>query len=265
MISLVRTITEDRVELQGLLYEAKNSDKIIIHLHGTWGNFYGNPFIDYFGSSYPLSGYSFLSVNTRGHDEGSISERFEDCQRDINIWLAFVQKNGYKSIILQGHSLGALKVVYYVGKQGAFPIDRLILLSPFDGISFYCRGKVETRSDLIRRISEIPPDQIVPKEIWGMWLISGGTLLDLVGFDTTADIFPFRNHTLQNTPLARIKQPVFAAVGGKDFAAFPNPNDEYNQLSKLENVHTVLIPDAPHNFAGGETQLVRSIMDWLKG
>jgi pimeloyl-ACP methyl ester carboxylesterase len=267
-MKLIRTNTIDNVELQGMLVENEpRAQNLVLHIHGTWGNFYGNHFIDYFGREYPLIGYSFLSANTRGHDDGSISEKFSDCLLDIGQWVTYARERNYKRIILQGHSLGALKAVYFMNNQGDPSIKKLILLSPFDSIAFYCKGNLKARERILsitKNVMKVSPSEIVPKEVWSTWLISAGTLYDILKEDTVYDVFPFRNGNLTGSLLSRIDIPVLAAIGGDDFAAYPNPKTEYEELSMLPSVNSIFISGAPHNFAGFEDQLLKSILEWLR-
>lgn len=268
--SIVRATTPDGVQLQGLLFkgDGKAQNSVVIHLHGIWGNFYANSFIDHFAEFYPHHGYSFMSVNLRGHDEGAMTDRFENCQKDIPTWLDFARRSGYTNIILQGHSLGALQAVFFLqNAPSQNDVVALILLSPFDNVAFYCtddRTIREKRIGIAEAIANVDPNTVIPKELFDMWLLSAGTYLDLIGFDTKSDIFPFRNGTLEGTPIASINLPVFAAVGANDFAAFPSPKAEIEQLNALRRVHAFLIEGAPHNFAGQETAILNNLSLWLK-
>jgi len=271
--SLVRVKTTDGVELQGLHFPCEHDPRksIVIHLHGTWGNFYGNSFIDYFADHYTKNGVSFLTVNTRGHDEGSNTERLEQCIFDINTWVDFALRQGYHKIILQGHSLGAIKVIYGLLRPYLIPdvnnITKIILLSPFDVRAFYSSGNsalLEEKVNQVEIIAKNNPDALVPNDIWSMWQISAGTFLNLVGPKSEADIFPFRNNSLQGSPLSKMKIPVFAAIGEKDFAAYPTPREAFNQLQKLNNVKAAFIAEAPHNFAQHEPELIEEIINWMQ-
>lgn len=271
--SLVRVVTSDSMELQGLHYvaSATGPPAVVFHLPGIWGNFYENPFIDYFADFYPAHGYSFMTVNTRDHDAGAIEGRFEDCAKDIQAWLNFAAVQGYRQAVLQGHSLGGLKAVYYLQvpdvSRGQLEIGALILLSPFDNIAFYSSGDDALRQQQLAKVRAIAandPSMLVPRDVWDMWMLSAGTYLELVEANGTADIFPFRRGTLEGTALSRVTVPVFAAVGGEDFAAFPSPKAELEQLSELPEVHAVLIEGAPHNFAGREPALVDELSPWLE-
>jgi pimeloyl-ACP methyl ester carboxylesterase len=266
---LVRITTADQTPLIGMLFEPEPTplDHLVIHLHGSLGNFYGNPFIDYFARFYPARGVAFLSVNNRGHDLGGITERFEDCLLDIESWLQFARKKGYKRVLLQGHSLGALKATYYILSSTTTPlqIDGLILLSPFDLIAFYSKNDISTRSrrlEFARAVAVQNPDTILPLTFWDYWPISAGTFINLVGHGTVADLFPFRNHS-SGSIVKRIQMPIFVAIGSDDFAAYPTPTECISQLEPVPAVTAELIEDAPHNFAGYEKDLLRKIATWL--
>ena len=267
---IVRVKTVDDVELQGMrLGEevASSAHGLVIHLHGIWGNFYENPFIDYFAEFYPRLGFVFLSANTRFHDGGSLTGRFETCLADIQAWLDYAATSGYNSVILQGHSLGTMQAVYYMtSTQPTRLIKGLILLAPVDHMTLYCTDNALIREHRItqaKRLAAQDPDALVPKSFFDLWPLSASTYLNLTDDVTNADVFPFRRGTLSETRLSYIRLPVFTAVGGDDFAAFPSADAQIQQLTQLPGVVATLIEGAPHNFAGYEQILLYRIEEWL--
>jgi pimeloyl-ACP methyl ester carboxylesterase len=270
--TIVRTTARDGTPLEGMLYvppETHTADTAVIHAHGTWGNFYGNPFIDTFGDLYPQLGYAFLTGNNRGHDGGSITERFDDCVQDLDAWLQFAKDRGCHRVVLQGHSLGALKAIHYLRKPGPGKegVRGLILLSPFDIIAFYAHGDDRMRQKWLARVRELArtdPDAIVPKDIWDMWLLSAAAYLDLVDEGSPADLFPTRRGSLAGSPIARLELPAFVAIGGEDFASLPSPRECFRQVQELGRLRAVFVEGGPHNFAGQEHVLGGEIEDWLK-
>ena len=146
---LIRIITKDKLLLSGALYTpVRSTDKAIFHIHGMAGNFYENKFLDNMAETYTANGYAFLSINTRGSGSfsdfpiegtkeeykriGNAYEIFEESIYDIKAGIDFLQKEGYTEIILQGHSLGSVKVAYYVAETQDKRISKLILISPSD-------------------------------------------------------------------------------------------------------------------------------------
>ena len=146
---IVEVKTKDNLILNGILFKDSKCKKIIINIHGTASNFYDEPFIKPMALEFPKIGYSFLSTNNRGNSVlthtwqkcGSAVERFEDCLIDIDTWIEFVLEMGYSEIILQGHSLGTEKIVYYMNNGKYKNKIKLIILLGFsesygNGIKF---------------------------------------------------------------------------------------------------------------------------------
>lgn len=61
---------------------------------------------------------------------GSWNERFCYTDEDIDAYLSFAEKEGYKHIILAGHSLGGNKVLYYLSQHHDPRVEHFFLLSP---------------------------------------------------------------------------------------------------------------------------------------
>ena len=126
----VQVVTIDKLDLYGFLISASKKDAIIINIHGTADNFYDNEFVWQIADTLKSLSVSMLSVNNRGsynlefYDYGPSARRhsgasveiFEKCLLDIDAWIKFALSLGYKKIILEGHSLGTEKVVYYLNK-----------------------------------------------------------------------------------------------------------------------------------------------------
>ncbi len=269
--SIIRVQTTDNIELQGIAYLPREKVRTgVLHFHGSHGNFYENHFLDVFADYYPRKGIAFVSGNNRGHDGMTVYERFEKCALDTEAWLEWFESHGIKEYILQGHSLGAHKITYYLNNHSNPRVVGCVLLSPFDLLAFYKAGSSYSRKhnvEVARKLAEEDPDILFPKKIFDVWPISAGTYLDLVGYETSADIFPFRNGDLKGSPFERLSLPIFAAIGGDDFASFPSPVECTRQLSTLastgRDVEAHLIQNAPHDFLGHVDELTEELEDWL--
>lgn len=124
----VSTGTNDGIELQGLMAEpGEDAETIVIHFHGMQGNFYENGFVQEMLSELPENQITFLTVEERGSEavkyfdqEGEMAkigdafEDFEESLKDIDAWIQFARDSGYSRILLQGHSLGTMKVARYL-------------------------------------------------------------------------------------------------------------------------------------------------------
>ena len=129
--------------LDGIVFSPPNPRVAIVHVHGSLGNFYQQPFIRVFANRLTRHGIAVLSFNLTGHDgvsEGYTSDqkmqyiggslsRFDTCLDDLDALLCFAGSICPR-VVLQGHSLGCDRVLFYV-QQRATRIP-LILLSPCD-------------------------------------------------------------------------------------------------------------------------------------
>ena len=143
---LVRINSIDEIELPGILYiPDEDTDKIVIHIHGLNGNFYENRFLDALAKWYTDKNYTFLTFNNRGTGFitellkwndftviGGCLERFKDCILDIDGVMNWIKSKGYKDIILEGHSYGCNKVLYYYSHKKDNNIKKIVLLAPCD-------------------------------------------------------------------------------------------------------------------------------------
>jgi len=124
---IVYVITEDKLILHGLFLQAKNPIKrVILHIHGTSGNFYYNNFYSYIAEVAHNNKFSYLQTNNHGSGtfeyesgmipHGAALELFEDSIKDLDAWIAFCVEKGATEIILESHSFGNEKVIYYLNK-----------------------------------------------------------------------------------------------------------------------------------------------------
>jgi len=130
-VKLVHSITSDSVPLDGYLRTPERRpadgalDLVICH-HGVGSKFYTPSFFDSVGDALLERGCAVLRVNNRGHDDaflvgtrtlGAAYEVVDDCRTDITTWLDYAVAQGFSRIALWGHSLGAVKTVYFLSVQ----------------------------------------------------------------------------------------------------------------------------------------------------
>ena len=139
--------TERGTLLNGVLFSSdKKAETVVIAITGIHGNFYSNPFYYNIGDTLTAGGIDFIYAQTNdafGQIQtfnvktqtpeliGSWNEDFNYVDEDIEGYLKFAHKEGYKNIILAGHSLGANKVIYYLSRHhDKNNVSHFILLSP---------------------------------------------------------------------------------------------------------------------------------------
>lgn len=288
--NLVKTVTADGIELQGFWID-KKSEIAIFHSHGTAGDFYTHKFIEVEGEKLPALGVSFLTANNRGHDVyadlrrhkkgkiewvqiGSGFEKFEDCIYDIDAWLNFLEKQGVKKVILQGHSLGPNKNVYYQAKNNNKSIVGFIHLSPQNdaGLMKSVLGSkryLEVNQMIEQRLRDGLEKEMLPKKLQVVCPIS---VLAYAGYfieKGKGNLFPYHNPDNQNWKiLNKIKEPQLLIFGEKDPYIKPSVKEAVSvfqlKVSKSSRLENVIIKNAGHSYVGQERELVNIIFNWVK-
>lgn len=285
----LRVITSDGLELQGLLSMPESETSLgLIHVHGLDGNFYENRFIDSVCDVTTRLGIAFLTVNTRGHDYisdllcvtdegltykqiGGIYEIFEECLLDLDAWIDLLRSRRINSIILQGHSHGAIKVTYYLHKRPISDVSGLILLSPSDdfGLQRASLGDMfdGTLGLAQKMISEGRGRDLMPAEYFH-YPISAATYYDTFGFRSPLKIFNISETDSKDfDALAKITVPTLVIVGTVEEAFIGDPQSYLSNIrTKMKSARDYtgwVIEGAPHNYLGYEAELASFIKHWL--
>ena len=286
--TFLRQTTEDKLILQGLLHEPDTPTKnIILHIHGMSGNFYENRFLDPMAATFVKNNWAFLAPNTRGHDQiadipvegnseefkriGNTFEKFDECVLDIKCWLDFAQKQGFTNIVLQGHSLGCSKIVFYLYKTQDLRVKKLILASHADMVGFGERWKHHKEMMTLAQslVKEGRGEEILPKKFENWSYLSAQTFLDFHTRDNPIDVFNTYDRNSPSEALSAISIPTLAFLGsGKDSYLTKTPQESLEIVkSKANNCPkftTAVIKDAPHSYFGHEQEVADLIADWLK-
>ncbi len=230
------------IPLHGM--EFGDHDRVVLHCHGSWGNFYYHPFIPILAAAYDEVGWRCASVNLPSHDDGSTTETLRDSLDAIEVWIDRLARPG-AGLILQGHSLGALKVLALAGRR---PLDAVVLLSPADIVAFMGGSDAVERERRRSVVAGLPPDAMVPREVFDRWPVTASTYLAMTAAGREWDLVPSRNLPACAAALAAVAVPCFVALGGADYASTPDPTTIETALTAT--VH--FDPTAPHDFAAHE-------------
>jgi predicted alpha/beta-fold hydrolase len=102
----------DGFKIQAALWQPDNKPptetSIIVQVHGSGGNLASLP-LRVIARALSAEGYAALSISTRQHDEHVNTDNFFDVRRDIEAAVVTAKAFGYRSIVLQGHSLGTVQ------------------------------------------------------------------------------------------------------------------------------------------------------------
>lgn len=277
---LVRFKTRDGLNLQGLLFEPKaKTSKVLVHVHGWVGNFYENPFIDPVSESVLEKNIAFLSFNNRGagivteflrtnkrENIGGSIEIFEECLLDIEGALNFLQKRGYAEMILQGHSLGCQKIVYYQHNKKDKRVKGLILIAPVNDAEFVSKklfnkskyeNSLKIAKDMIREGKAQDP---VPKWMQYYPMLSANMFLQVSDPNSTSG--RILDYSGKLTELKDIRVPILAIFGSKDDFQI-QPADKLHIIKNITGCDILLIKNSNHLFDSCEMKLAENISKWI--
>src|ERR1700751_143987 len=103
----------DGFKIQAALWQPDNKPPaettIIVQGPGTGGNRASLP-LRVIARALSAGGYAGLSIGTRQHDEHVNTDNFFDVRRDIEAAVATAEGLSFRAIVLQGHSLGPVRV-----------------------------------------------------------------------------------------------------------------------------------------------------------
>ena len=116
---LVSFRAEDGVRLHGAVFTNSRvpaRDIAVIGTHGSANSFYGSV-TGFLSPALASLGYPTLSMNLRCHDRLSSTSIFEDCEKDFAAGVQFMRDQGYRRIVLFGHSLSVTQIIYYMARR----------------------------------------------------------------------------------------------------------------------------------------------------
>lgn len=281
----VRFSTPKKFQLDGLWFFVPKSKQAIIFIHGLGGTMFWPSLV------YKLadSRTSVLTFSNRGHDKisslrrvdkkgkttkilaGSTHEVFTDCVDDIQGAVDFCKKQGFKKIILVGHSTGCQKSIYYLSKaKNQKQVAKVVLLCPIsdyaDAITFN-KKKIKKVEVMARKLMKAGKGhQLLPPDIWSQ-LHDAQRFLSLFTPDSKEEIFCYATPSRRPVALQKVAVPLLLIFGEKD---------EYldRPLSKIiewfetrlsdQDIAIKVIKGANHGFAKREKLVINNIRSWLE-
>jgi pimeloyl-ACP methyl ester carboxylesterase len=273
--------SNDDILNAGVVFNAKKEIAkpiAVIWVHG-WGvNFYSPTYVS-IGRGIAARGYTCFAVNTRMHDLGNVEgykgdKRLRgggvwgvgsDQTKDIAAWVDFVESNGFKKVILVGHSAGCAAVRVYQAEKQDKRVIGLVLAS--SGVNPDDPIDSSLVSQASRLTSENKGDALVedPKRSFPSYT-SAATIVDIVNTPPAYKDF-FGVHII-NAGVAKIKCPILAFYGSNGDIANENELELLKASIKKQpkgpgSVTTTMIKGADHMYGGEEEQVATVITKWI--
>jgi pimeloyl-ACP methyl ester carboxylesterase len=273
---LVYTESGDGYVLEGALFvpaDGGHGKLPVVWMHGFTGRFYEQHQVA-IGRRLAARGHVFVTGNNRGHHfganvanmrggpnlwAGAWWEKFEDCPFDYSAWIGFTVALGFSRVILIGHSLGAMKAVYYMGTCQDERVAALVSASGPVRLGQWLHAAPERLALAERLVAEgrgheLLADDSAPVTTSAQTLVSrANTNMDVYGLDRA------------DAPVGQIRCPVLFVLG----SAEPNiataedlPILSQNARS-ASRVDTLYVEGANHIYYSHELDVADGIGDWI--
>ena len=288
-VSLENIITKDRIPLAGALFEPeKKTNVAAIWLGGLTSRFYGS--LDrtkILAQAFTREGIALAIFNHRGSGTvteankviknqkkhvilGTAFEVFEQCTDDIEAYVAWLRRRGYRKIILLGHSTGANKAAYYYYRTKGRGLVGIGLLGAVSDIppfkkefgARFAKALEWSRAAVKKgRSRELMPETLSRGAIW-----TAQRFLSLVAEGMNEDTFPYYDPSRAFYWTKNINIPFAVVMGERDeFAYRPMPEivDVFKKNIPAHYLTTKIIARADHGFGDTEKQLASFLIGWM--
>lgn len=289
-VELVTTITSDGLYLNGALRKPADGqssqlgvDVVVFH-HGVAGNFYKRSFIDRIGDELLAAGCAVLRVNNRGHDIaynparvatagyaqtvadrrehgplGAAYEVVEESLLDWRAWIDFGESAGYRRIALWGHSLGAVKTIYYLANETDDRVRCAVASSPPRQrySAYLATNKADELTANMERAKQLiesgEPTALMRVSVPNPNVFTARGYVDKYGPEERCDIFKYIPNvrlpmliTLGSLEGATADSadalPMYGVAAELARAVAPKPNLQFNLIDGADHFYTGRVP-----------------------
>ena len=285
LVDLISVTTADGMRLDGALqlpdFDAPKSLSPIdawLLLHGTGSNFYGSALLASLAARLVRTGAAVLRGNTRGHDMvsaaatprgrrmiGAAFERVDESPFDIAAWVRLLGERGYQNVGLVGHSLGAVKAIYYLAQRDPPPVAALVAVSPprLSHAHFLASpsGKVfgETYALAEQHVRDGQPDTLMQVTFPIPYIASAAAYVDRYHADERYNVLNL---------IQRVEVPTQVIYGSQELgadAAFAGMAEALPPLATEQNrLHVSVVAGADHQYSLARDALAERIEFWLR-
>lgn len=286
-LELIEYNAIDGVKLNGYINrETINNKSVLIEIHGMTSNCFKDR-EKIIANEVEKLGFDTICINTRGSEicryikyedgkkelAGTAYEDVEDSYYDILGVLRYAIKLGYTSIYLQGHSLGATKVIYtYLKMKESNCIETkyikgILLLSLVD-LPYIFDTYSDKKFVMYAEEQEKNNDylSLMPSEAF-IHPISVKTYLRYTKYNKNIDFAQFSNENNDFLEINKIDVPIFMRWGDTKELIKDSANKQVELMSaKIKNTKKDIgyIVGADHTYTNKEKELANQIAMFLK-
>lgn len=278
MIDFLYEYTVDDIELQGTYFNSLNKDVCVLFVHGQAQSILNNSFAYNIGKLFLKRGISFLYGHNRGYSyinclnmkngdlrvEGATFEIFDDCLKDIDVWINKIKSLGYKKIILMGHSLGCNKALYYAYVRKN--ISGLIFASAPDMVGI--TKNEEKDFDKLLKLAKNNVDtgngrRLLDVLIGGTDYISSYTFISENTEGGLIDNFPIERNPEVFSQLSEINIPILSFAGSEEYKTYLKQDLLKEKAIKCESFVYKIINNTNHFYDGKSDEVAALIIEWI--
>jgi pimeloyl-ACP methyl ester carboxylesterase len=250
---------------------------MIVQVHGSGSNLAELP-LRAIARALSLKDYAALSISTRQHDGHVNTDNFFDVRRDIEAAVATVQALGYRSIVLEGHSLGTVQVEFYAATNWDPTIKAVVLTGAFGKLPWKSRNILVQDEDNYKALIEASLDALRSGKIAEILPIKmrwvGGVQTPV----TAQHFLTYRDEQTRAADgtywIARIPHPILILRDQSDGVVLPfEPymllSAAHAEGSLVQGIRYVLVPDEHppsakgHTFTDNTQPLIDAVAAWL--
>lgn len=240
---------------------------LLIFVHGMGSNFYKSKFKKAFLATGPRRGIDVLTFNNRGCEGDVADERFTDCLADIDAALAFARQQGYRRVVLLGHSTGCQKITYHAARRRDPLVKGLILAALGDDLAIAQRDLGRTYPTWLAKARDLVArgkgDTKLPPKCLGFTARRFLSAVDPT--QTEARLFHLAGPM---TTFRRVTLPMLAVFPENEpYACIPIREAATILQAKTRSraFTSAIIPDADHSFHGQESTCAETCLRWIAG
>jgi pimeloyl-ACP methyl ester carboxylesterase len=250
---------------------------LVVMVHGSGGSYRRAPQSG-LGRRLAAKGYAALAIDTRQHDEAINTDNFFDVRRDIEAAVATGRALGYRSLVLQGHSLGNIQVQFYAATDWDRDVKAVVLLGAFANLPWKTRSILVQNEDSYKSLTDAAmkslrdgtPDKVLPVK-----------MRYLTGQDVAVTAQHVLTYRWDKSSVAdgtywihRIPLPILLVRDEADGVVLPfEPHSllaaAHGEGSLVPSIDLVLLADRQpaglrgHSFEGNEQPLADTVTKWL--
>ena len=283
-MDILRIRTQRGLELKGAVFDGGNRENVLIMLSGICSNVFQNDLLVATGEllskngitciiahtmdSFSCLAYSDFSTGKQKYT-GVVFDDFSFVYEDVESYVKYAKKEGYKNIILAGHSLGSNKVIHYLGNTPDDFVDYFIVSSPIDIMHWWkIMPDIDRCFNLAKQfVDENRGNDILPYMFGGFSPMSANAVLGFYHADNLKNC-PVISGIGETNSLYSIKPKGSFVIGSKDSVVGGDAEGFMNKLNALTkhpyDNQVIVVPDASHIFYNKHNEYASTILNCIQ-